>query len=138
SKYDLKVHLIWVAKYRKRVLRGPVALRVGDLIRPIAMEHDLPIISGKVAREHVHVFIRYRPMQRVSDRVKWLKGRSSRVLLQAFPHLRKQFWGRHLWARGYCAISSGTMTDEMMDEYINEQEGEPIHDDSKFQIDPHS
>jgi putative transposase len=138
SKYDLKVHLIWVPKYRKRVLRGQVAMRVRDLIRQIAMEHDLHIISGKVAKDHVHVFISYRPMQTVSDIVKWLKGTSSRVLLQEFPHLRKQFWGQHFWARGYCAISSGTITDEMIDEYINEQEGEPVHDDSQFQIDPDS
>jgi putative transposase len=127
-----------VPKYRKRVLRGPVAMRTRDLIRQIAMEHDLHILSGKVAKDHVHVFISYRPMQTVSDRVKWLKGTSSRVLLQEFPPLRKQFWGQHFWARGYCAISSGTITDEMIDDYINEQEGEPVHDDSQFQIDPDS
>ena len=135
SKTDVKVHLIWVPKYRKRVLSGQVATRVRDLIRTIAMEHDLHIISGKVAKDHVHIFVSYRPTQNVSDIVKWLKGTSSRVLLQEFPHLRKQFWGRHLWARGYCAISSGTITDEMIEGYINEQEGEPLQDDSQFQID---
>jgi putative transposase len=72
SKHDLKVHLIWVSKYRKRVLRGPVATRTRDLIRQFAMEHDLHIISGKVAKDHVHVFVSYRPMQTVSDMVKWL------------------------------------------------------------------
>ena len=64
-----------------------------------------------------------------------LKGISSRVLLQEFPHLRKKFWGRHLWARGYLAVSSGTITDEMIREYIEEQEGEQITDDSRFPID---
>ena len=48
---------------------------------------------------------------------------------------KKQFWGRHLWARGYLAVSSGNITDEMIQEYINEQEGEPLIDDSRFQID---
>jgi putative transposase len=125
SKHDLKVHLIWVAKYRKRILRGPVATRTRDLIRQIAMahDHDLHIISGKVAKDPVHVFINYRPMQTVSDMVKWLKGTSSRVLVQEFAHLRKQCLGRHLWACGYCAISSGTITDDMIDDYISEQEG---------------
>jgi putative transposase len=52
-----------------------------------------------------------------------------------FTHLRKQFWGRHLWARGYLAVSSGTITDEMIEAYIAEQEGEPIQDDSRFVID---
>jgi putative transposase len=47
----------------------------------------------------------------------------------------KKFWGRHLWARGYLAVSSGTITDEMIREYIDEQEGEQIADDSRFPID---
>ena len=64
-----------------------------------------------------------------------LKGISSRVLLQEFPHLRKKFWGRHFWARGYLAVSSGTITYEMIREYIDEQEGEQITDDSRFPID---
>jgi len=136
TKSDLKVHLVWVPKYRKQVLTGEVALRVRDLIRSIAAEHELEIISGKVARDHVHVFISYRPMQKVSQIMQWLKGTSSRVLLQEYAHLRKKFWGRHLWARGYLAVSSGTITDEMIKEYIDEQEGEQISDDSRFPIDP--
>jgi len=137
SKYDLKVHLIWVPKYRKAVLVGPVALRVRDLLRVIAMERELTIISGKVARDHVHLLIAHRPYQSISQIVQWLKGISSRMLLEEFPHLRKQFWGRHLWARGYFAVTSGTITDKMIREYIAEQEGEPLHDDSRFRIDDH-
>lgn len=106
-----------------------------DLIRQIAMEHELEIISGKVARDHVHLFVSYRPTQNVSHIMQWFKGISSRVLLQEFPHLRKRFWGRHFWARGYLAVSSGTITDEMIKEYIDEQEGEQIIDDSRFPID---
>ena len=135
TKHDLKVHLVWVPKYRKKVLSGAVAVRVRDLLRQIAMEHELEIISGKVAGDHIHVFIGYRPTQQISQMVQWLKGISSRMLLQEFPHLRKQFWGRHVWARGYLAVSSGRITDEMVQQYIQEQEGEPILDDSRFPID---
>jgi putative transposase len=135
TKSDLKVHLVWLPKYRKPVLTGEVAVRVRDLIRQIAAEHELEIISGEVARDHVHVFVGYRPNQDVSQIMQWLKGISSRVLLQEFPHLRKRFWGRHFWARGYLAASSGNITDEMVKEYIEEQEGEQIIDDSRFPID---
>lgn len=127
--------MVWLPKYRKPVLTGEVAIRVRDLIRQIAAEHELEIISGKVARDHVHVFLSYRPNQDVSQILQWLKGISSRVLLQEFPHLRKRFWGRHFWARGYLAVSSGTITDDMVKEYIEEQEGEQIIDDSRFPID---
>ena len=135
TKFDLKVHLEWVPKYRKKVLYGEVAVRVRDLLRQIAMEHEIEIISGKVARDHVHVFVGYRANQNVSKIEQWLKGISSRVLLQEYPHLRKQFWGRHFWARGYLAVSSGTITDEMVQEYIEQQEGEPVQDDGRFPID---
>ena len=135
TKSDLKVHLVWVPKYRKAVLVGEVAVRVRDLLRQIAAEHELEIVSGKVARDHIHMLVSYRPNQPVSQIMQWLKGISSRVLLQEFPHLRKKFWGQHVWARGYLAVSSGTITDEMIREYIDEQEGEQIADDSRFPID---
>ena len=135
TKTDLKVHLVWLPKYRKPVLVGDVAVRVRELIRRIASEHELEVLSGKVAKDHVHLFVSYRPSQDVSQIMQWLKGISSRVLLQENPRLRKQFWGRHFWARGYLAVSSGTITDEQIQAYIDEQEGEQIADDSRFQID---
>ncbi len=67
--------------------------------------------------------------------MQWLKGISSRILLSEFAYLRKQFWRRHLWARGYLSVSSGNVTDEMIQQYIEGQEGEPIVDDSLFKID---
>ena len=134
SKYDLKVHLIWIPKYRKRVLSGKVAERTRDLLRQICMEHEVHIISGKVAADHIHVFVSYRPQMSLSQLVQYLKGTSSRILLQEFAHLRKQFWGRHFWGRGYMAISSGNITDEMIQQYIDEQEGEPV-DHNQFLID---
>ena len=136
TKTDSKVHLIWIPKYRKRVLTGPVAIRTRDLLRQIALEHEIEIISGKVSVDHIHMFICYHPTQNISKIVQWLKGISSRMLLSEFPHLKKHFWGKHLWARGYLAVSSGNITDEMIQQYIEEQEGEPVVDDSRFQIDP--
>jgi len=92
-------------------------------------------ITGKVSSDHAHMFISYRPTQNASKIMQWLKGISSPILLSEYPHLRKQFWGMHFWARGYLAVSSGNITDEMIHQYIEEQEGEPITDDSRFQID---
>ena len=136
TKTDLKVHVVWIPKYRKKVLTGEVAIRTRDILRQIALEHEIEIISGKVSKEHIHMFISYRPTQNISKIMQWLKGISSRILLSEFAHLRKQFWGRHLWARGYLAVSSGNITDEAVQKYIEEQEGEPVVDNSRFQIDP--
>ena len=134
SKYDLKVHLILIPKYRKRVLLGKVAERARDLLKQICLDHEVYVISGKIAVDHVHMFVSYRPQLAISKMVQYLKGTSSRVLLQEFVHLGKLYRGRHFWARGYMAISSGSITDEVIQKYIDEQEGEPM-DHSQFQID---
>jgi putative transposase len=136
TKTDLKVHLIWIPKYRKRVLTGAVAVRAREVLRPIAVEHEIEILSGTVASDHVHMFISYRPTQNISKIMQWVKGIRSHILLSEFPHLKKHFWDRHLWARGYRAVSSGNITDEMIQQYIEDQEGEPVVDGSRFQIDP--
>ena len=60
------------------------------------MEHEVHIISGKIASDPVPMFVSYRPQLALNKLVQYLKGGSSRVMLQAFPRLRKQFWGRHL------------------------------------------
>ena len=120
TKTDLKDHIIWIPKYRKKVLTGQVAVRTRDVLRQIAFEHELEIISRKVTSDHVHMFIGHRPTQNISKIVQWLKGISSRILLSEFAYLKKQFWGRHLWARGYLAVSSGNITDEMIQQYIEE------------------
>jgi putative transposase len=51
--------------------------------------------------------------------LQWLKGIRSRILLQEFAHLRKAFWGRHLWARGYRAVRTGNLTDETVESYTS-------------------
>jgi hypothetical protein len=55
TKHDLKVHLVWIPKYRKKILTGPVAVRVRGLIRQIAMEHEIEILSGKVGLDHQYI-----------------------------------------------------------------------------------
>lgn len=109
-----------------------------DILRQIAYKNELEAISGKGASDHVHMFISYRPTQNTSKIVQWLKEISSRVLLSEFDHLKKKkFWGRHLWARDYLAVSSGNITDEIIQQYIEEHKGEPVNtDDSRFQIAP--
>jgi putative transposase len=94
-KTDVKVHVIWIPQYRKRVLTGQVAVRARDVLRQIAVEHELDLITGKMASDHVHMFLQYKPHQDLSQIVQGLKGSSSRVMLQEFAHLRKQCWGRH-------------------------------------------
>jgi putative transposase len=121
SVFSIHLHLVWVTKYRKSALAGAVGGRVRDLIREICGTHDVHIIRGHVAADHVHLLVSIPPQVAVSRLVQRLKGKTAYKLLQEFAHLRKQFWGRHLWARGYFACSSGNVTDEVVAQYIENQ-----------------
>jgi len=134
SIYDLKYHLVWITKYRKPVLRGEIALRLRELVRQTCATLDEYILSGHVAADHVHLLVSVPPQVSVSELMQRIKGRSSRKLLQEFGELRRQFWGRHLWARGYFAASSGNVTDEVIKQYIESQGEQPPSDEDGFSI----
>jgi putative transposase len=120
--YDIKYHLVWVTKYRYKVLQGDLALRTRDVIRQACMAREIKILKGHVSRDHVHLFVSSPPGLSVSQIVQYVKGKSSYVLQQEFPELKRRYWGRHLWARGYFCASSGTVTDEMIKAYIEHQD----------------
>jgi putative transposase len=132
--YDLKYHLVWITKYRKPVLRGEIAVRLRELIRQTCQSLDVYIEKGHIATDHIHLLVSVPPYVSVSDLLQHLKGRSSRRMLQEFGELNRQFWGRHLWARGYFAASSGNVTDEIIKQYIESQGQEPTGDDKDFRV----
>jgi len=131
--YDIKYHLVWITKYRKPVLRGPIADRVRELIREICRANDVEIIKGHVSKEHVHLFVSAPPDISVSKLVQRIKGKSAFKLLAEYKGLNREFWGRHMWARGYFVASSGHITDEIIIKYIEDQGKEPT--DTEFKTD---
>ena len=134
SVYDLKYHLVWITKYRKPVLRGQIGLRLRELVRQTCTTLDVYILSGHVAVDHVHLLVSVPPDVSVSDLMQRIKGRSSRRLMEEFGEIRRQFWGQHLWARGYFAASTGNVTDEIIKQYIESQGQEPPSEDENFKI----
>ena len=119
--YEVHLHIVWVTKYRRPVLAGVVGERVRELIRELCAVEDVTILKGHVARDHVHLFVSIPPQVTISRFLQRLKGKTSYKLLAEFMHLRKKFWGRHLWARGYFVCSSGNVTDEVIAAYIEHQ-----------------
>ena len=132
--YDIKYHIVWITKYRKTVLRGEIGLRLRELIRQTCEAQEVYIVKGHVAVDHVHLLLSVPPNIAVSDLVQRLKGRSSRKMLDEFGELRRQFWGQHLWARGYFVASSGNVTDEIIAQYIEMQTEKPQNDNEDFQV----
>ena len=122
STYDCKYHIVWITKYRKKVMSGLVGERVRELIRQICKENDVEILKGHASKDHVHLFVSVPPFLSISKLVQYLKGKSSYKLLQENKQLSREFWGRHLWGRGYFVATSGNVTDEMILEYIANQD----------------
>lgn len=114
-----RFHIVWITKYRYRVLQGDLRLKVRDIIAQVAEEMGIKIVNGVLSADHVHVFVEIPPHIAVSNFVKVAKGRSSRRIQQDFPAIRKQYWGCHFWGRGYFSTTSGNVTDDIINNYIN-------------------
>jgi putative transposase len=136
TKFDIKLHFVWITKFRKPLLTGEVAIRVREITRQICAEYEVEILKGHISKDHVHLFVSVPPHISASVLMQKIKGKSSRKLLMEFHHIRKQCWGRHVWARGFFAASSGNVTDEVIMEYIRTQEVEK--EDEEFKISPES
>ena len=117
--YHHRYHIVWITKYRYRVLQGDLRLRVRTIVAQVAEELDIKIINGVLSADHIHIFASIPPHVAVSEFVKIAKGRSSRKIQLEFPSIKKQYWGRHFWARGYFSSTSGNVTDEIINAYIN-------------------
>ena len=132
SLYDLKYHVVFCTKYRYRILTGQVATRTRELIREICASNYVDIVSGSLSPDHIHLLISVPPSISLSKMVQYIKGKSSRKLLQEFESLRKRYWGQHLWARGYFAVTVGNVNTRDIQRYIEQQEADHTKDDFRI------
>lgn len=132
--YEIKYHIVWITKYRKPVLMGKIALRTRELIRKICQTNDVEILAGHVGKDYIHLLVSAPPHLSVSKLVQYIKRNTSRKLQMEYKELNKEFWGRHLWARGYFVASSGNVTDEIIQEYIKNQDLEERKKSDNFEV----
>ena len=114
-----RYHIVWITKYRFKVLQGNLRMKVREIIAQTADESGIKIVNGVLSSDHVHIFAEIPPHISVSDFVKIAKGRSSRKIQQEFPEIRKKYWGCHFWGRGFFSSTSGNVTDEIINNYID-------------------
>ena len=115
--YDIKYHIVWITKYRKPVLTEKIAERTRELIRGTCQQNEAGILSGHVSKDHIHLLVSTPPHLYASKLVQYIKDYSSRKLQTGYKELNKQFWGR-----GYFVVSSGNVTNEVIAEYIKNQD----------------
>jgi putative transposase len=136
--HDIKYHFVWLTKYRYKILKGKIKPRLRELLIQGCTARGITIIEGSIGKDHVHMLLACPPDMAPSKIMQYLKGRSSRLIQDEFPELKKTYWGQHLWARGYFCATVGSISKETVQNYISNQfeQGDVNHfkiDESEFQ-----
>ncbi len=117
TKHRIRLHLVWIPKYRKRVLRGKIAARIKQLLYEACKVNRWLLSEMNVQEDHVHILIQIWPRESVADVVKRLKGGTSKVIRAEFPELEEFLWGDSFWADGYFAETVVKVEEAIMAKY---------------------
>ena len=119
SVVNINYHIIWCPKYRRKVLVGEVETRLKELLPELAEESGCTIDTMEVMPDHIHIFLKGNPTIPIHLIVKNLKGKSSSILRQEFPYLKKRL--PCLWTRSYYCETIGCINEETIKKYIEAQ-----------------
>jgi putative transposase len=136
---DHRYHIVRSTKYRFKVLRGDIRLRVRDICRQVCRERGVDIIRGVLSADHVHMVVSVPPRLAISDLVRLMEGRfrakrstgsfllpsNSHKVQREFPQLRKRYWGRRFWRRGYFSTTNGAITEDIVLQYLEQHIADP-------------
>ena len=118
--YQANYHLIWAVKYRRKVLFGPVEVRLVEVLKSIAGNHGYQLLAIKVHHvNYVYVFVSVKSSVCISDVIRVLKCNSVRLLFLEFASLKLHLWGGSLWSDGFAVRTAGEVTSEKIEQYIN-------------------
>ena len=118
--WECKYHVVWCPKYRFLILRGEVGKSVREIIRQLCEWKRIRILEGNVQVDHIHLVVSIPPKHSVSEVVGFLKGKSAIKMFDRHTELKKRYWGRHFWARGYCVSTVG-LDEEQIRKYVRWQ-----------------
>lgn len=132
TKHKLRYHLVWLPKYRKRILRGSLVGRLTELFYQACEINHWYIHELKIMTDHIHMLIQIRPKESLSTVVQILKGGSSRKIRDEYPELEEFLWGDSFWCDGYFAETVGHMDEESLRKYIVEQKEDSMPQKKKY------
>ena len=121
TEWDCKYHVVFIPKYRRKVLYGTIREHLGEIFRRLARQKECEIEEGHLVADHVHMMIAIPPKHSVSQVVGYMKGKSAIQIAREFSGRRRNFTGQHFWARGYFVSTVGR-DEEVIRQYIRNQE----------------
>ena len=123
TKWDCKYHVVWIPKYRKKVLYGSLRKHLVEVLRELARQKESSVWGGHLMSDHIHMLVSIPPKYAVAQVVGYMKGKSAIYIARNFGHRRKNVTGENFWARGYFVSTCGR-DDEEIRNYIKNQERE--------------
>ena len=120
TKWECKYHLVWIPKYRKKVLYGQLKKDLVPVLRGLISHKESEVLEGTMKVDHVHIVVSIPPKYSVSQVVGYVRGKSAIWVSRAMGRNRN-FLGQNFWARGYCVSTVG-LDEETIREYVRSQE----------------
>ena len=120
SKWECKYHVVWIPKYRKKVLYGQIKKELGPVLRELAIRKESEIIEVRLMVDHVHMLMSIPPKYAVAQVVGFMKGKSA-IWIARMMGRRRNFVGQNFGGRGYCVTTTG-LDEKALREYIRVQE----------------
>ena len=128
ANWDCKYHVVWIPKYRRKVLYGQLRKHLGEIFRDLARQKESEVLEGHLMPDHIHVLLSIPPKYAVSQVVGFIKGKSAIQIARTFQGRKKNFTGESFWARGYYVSTVGK-DEDLVREYIKKQE----HEDKRLE-----
>ncbi len=119
--WQCKYHIIWCPKYRFKIMKGESHQSVDEILRQLCEWKKLELLEMNVQEDHVHMVVSIPPKFSVSEVVGFLKGKCAIKVFDKHLELKKRYWGRHFWAKGYCVSTVG-LDEEKVRRYVKWQQ----------------
>jgi putative transposase len=126
--WQCKYHVVWCPKYRFKILKGEIGKSVRDIIKQLTEWRGIDILEGNVQEDHIHLVLSIPPKYSIAETVGFLKGKSAIKIFDMHTELKRRYWGRHFWAKGYCVSTIG-LDENQIREYVRMQ----MHNDQKIE-----
>ena len=133
SRWKCQYHIVFIPKYRKKVLYGQLRKDVREIIMTLCKYKNVEIVSGAVCEDHVHLCVSIPPKISISMFMGYLKGKSTLMIYDRHPQLQSK-WDKAFWARGYYVATIGNVTEEAIKKYIAEQSEESRKEDNPSRL----
>jgi putative transposase len=118
--WECKYHVVWCPKYRFRILQGQLGKTLREILRQLCEWKKIEILAGNIQSDHVHLVICIPPKYAIAEVIGFLKGKSAIKMFDRHTDLKKRYWGRHFWAKGYCVSTVG-LDEEKIKKYMTWQ-----------------